>query len=637
MSKRSFAILLALLVIARACLVLSLSDVFYYGEEMAKGAGAKAMLDHLGVEHYTLSYGYHEGGGFVVEHLKALAFLLAGENVLAHKLVALFTTSVLLFVGWWFASEHFGRIAGFVFGLLFVFCPASFQRFSLLDLGTHFEAMIFIVLILHFAFRIALDASVRGESAAALSTPRRGNPRGALARQSDGAPGDLSRRSVRDHVGLGLSAGFGLYFSLLCLPAIACAVACILATQRRRWFGRASLVALCAFVVGATPLWVMMSHVGMDALVVRGHELGTGTKFVDSVRGLFEPLVVDGGWLDWILLAIYPIVIVIGVRAMFAASRTSAVAVVSRADRASDDAAAVRGKALVVLIYMGLFLALYLASGLAVGYTGHWFFFLRFTPLWFMSIVLIAAGAQIVLARSTRIARAVCSAALIVLLFAGVLDVVRVMDEGRPSEISSNVSTLVSTKGYYYSEYFDKFVHHFDVTDEEMIAVLLRYHDDPELLLPSINHSLFEHSPLALDEVIAISKRAYGERWLTSLKGLGPYLFASRGYNLAAELDSVVHAPQETQDVLLEAIGRTGLGLKMDENRIVKAIHAPEVPEDWRPAYLRGVGWRIHQFFRLHPERAREFIARESDADQVPLRAGFEAALAENTLQRSAR
>jgi len=383
----------------------------------------------------------------------------------------------------------------------------------------------------------------------------------------------------------------------------------------------------------------MMSHVGMDALVVRGHELGTGASVADSVRGLFEPLVVGGDWLDRILLAIYAAAIVIGVRALFATSRSSrgegsgAVASsLSRADRTSADAPAVRWKALVILAYMGLFLALYLASGLAVGYIGHWFFFLRFTPLWFMSIVLIAAGAEIALARSTRIARAACSAALIVLLFAGVLDVVRVMDEGRPSELSSNVSTLVSTKGYYYSEYFDKFVHHFDDTDEEMIAVLLRYHDDPELLLPSINHSLFEHSPLGLDDVIAISKRAYGDLWLTSLKGLGPYLFASRGYNLAAELDSVVHAPQETQDALLEAIGRTGLGLKIDESRIAKAIHAPEVPEDWRPAYLRGVGWRIHQFFRLHPERAREFIARESDADQVPLRAGFEAALAADTL-----
>lgn len=633
MSKRSFAILLALLVIARACLVLSLSDVFYYGEEMAKGAGAKAMLDHLGVEHYTLSYGYHEGGGFVVEHLKALAFLLAGENVLAHKLVALFTTSVLLFVGWWFASEHFGRIAGFVFGLLFVFCPASFQRFSLLDLGTHFEAMIFIVLILHFAFRIAFDASARGESAAALST-QHNNPRGALAPRSGDPPGELSRRSVRDHIAFGLSAGFGVYFSLQCLPAIACAVACIVATERRRVLRRTSLLALLAFVVGATPLWVMMSHVGMDALVVRGHELGTGTSVAEGARDLFEPLLRHGGALEWIELAMFPSLIAAGFFTTWRAARASGGEnELVDGESASSAATATRlRKALVVVAYIALYMALYLGSGLAISSNDHWFFFLRLTAPWFMSIVLVGAGAEIVLARSTRLARAACRAALVVLVLGGALDVASVMSEGRPNEIASNARLLVSTKGYYYSEYFDKFVHHFDATDEEMIAVLLRYRDDPELLLPSINHSLFEHSPLGLDEVLAISKRAYGDLWLTSLKGLGPYLFASRGYNLAAELDSVVHAPQETQDVLLEAVGRTGLGLKIDENRIVKAIHAPEVPDEWRPAYLRGVGWRIHQFFRLHPERAREFIARERDADQVPLRAGFEAALAENTL-----
>ena len=594
MSKRSFAILLASLVIARACLVLSLSDVFYYGEEMAKGAAAKAMIDGLGVEHYKLSYGYHEGGGFVVSHLKALAFLLVGENVLAHKLVALFTTGVLLFVAWWFTSEHFGRSAGWIFGLLFVFCPASFQRFSLLDLGTHFEAMIFIVLILHFAFRIAF-----------ADGPRPGGSEGAEDRE-------WNRERTIDHVGLGLSAGFGLYFSLQCLPAIACAAACIVAARRRRIIDRASVIALAAFALGGAPLWWMIGNVGKEALVVRGHELGQGTSVADGMRYLFDPLATNGDALDWIALAMYPIAIGAGLFAL----RT----------------AAIRRKALVVLGYMALYMFLYLASGLAVKLDGHWFPLLRLSAPWLMSIVLVAAAWDALRSHGSPVLRALGLGAVLVLFVSGARDLFQVIGEGRPREIASNARIVTTTKGYLYSEYLDKFVHHLDAAEEEKIAVFLRYRDDPELLLPSINHSLFEHSTLGLDDVIAISKRAYGDRWLTSLKGLGPYLFASRGYNLAAELDSVVHAPKETQDALLEAVGRTGLGLKIDPNRMVKEIHAPEVPEEWRPAYLRGVGWRIHEFFRLHPERAREFIARENDADRVPLSEGFEAALAANTL-----
>src|SRR5262245_29951589 len=99
--KRSALLLcLGLLVLTRAALVLSCADVFFYGEELGKGAAAKAMLDGLPVPWIQLNYGYHEGGGFVVTHLKALAFLLVGENVLAHKLVALLTTALILAAGW---------------------------------------------------------------------------------------------------------------------------------------------------------------------------------------------------------------------------------------------------------------------------------------------------------------------------------------------------------------------------------------------------------------------------------------------------------------------------------------------------------------------------------------------------------
>jgi hypothetical protein len=646
MSKRSLAILLVLLVVARACLVLSLSDVFFYGEELGKGAAAKAMLDGLGVEHYKLSYGYHEGGGFVVTHLKALAFLLVGENVLAHKLVALFMTSILLLVGLWFTGEHFGRRAGWIFGLLFVCAPAAFQRCSLIDVGTHFEAMIFIVLILHFAFRIAFPPWKSGAAAAPSSVP------------------GMHRRAL-DHIGLGLSAGFGIYFSLQCAPAIACAVVCVIAAERSAIFRRATAIAIAAFAIGAWPLWWMMSHVGLAALIVRGHDFGRGTSVIDGLRGLFAPL--RGSVVEACALALYAVVIgwglwrlskssrarraiepgrsldsftardstkAAGAGSPDAAARDTAVGAWERLDRALASR-----KALVLLAYIALFVALYLTSGLAIEYRGHWFFFLRLTAVWFMGIVLFAAVSLVAcrdgsnaLPPAPPLFRGLYFGALTLLLLAGLLDVFDVMGEGRPGEMARNARLLATTKGYDYSEYLDKFVNHLDAPEEQKIAVLLRYRDDPELLWPSIDHSMFEHSQLPLQDVLDISRRSFGEGWVASLKGLGPYLFTTNGFSLDNEFARILEAPAETQEVLAEAIGRTGKGLKIDLEHIEKEIRA-SVPPQWRQAFLRGTGWRIHKINRLHPERALEFIAQQSAEDQVPLRAGYDAAVAMNTLK----
>ena len=79
------------LVLLRGALVLALGDVFFYGDELEKGAIGKALLDGLGgvLGHHRLAYHYYEGGGFAIGVLDALAFRLVGQNLLALKLVAL--------------------------------------------------------------------------------------------------------------------------------------------------------------------------------------------------------------------------------------------------------------------------------------------------------------------------------------------------------------------------------------------------------------------------------------------------------------------------------------------------------------------------------------------------------------------
>ena len=117
---RSFAIWAAALVLFRSLLVLSLGDAFFYGEELEKAAAGKAMLDDLGVPHHMLAYHYYEGGGFVASHLKAAAFWLIGESVLANKIVALFSCLLVLWAGWWACMRAFGSASAHAFCALYV-------------------------------------------------------------------------------------------------------------------------------------------------------------------------------------------------------------------------------------------------------------------------------------------------------------------------------------------------------------------------------------------------------------------------------------------------------------------------------------------------------------------------------------
>src|SRR5690349_14316110 len=183
---------------ARGILLVFFADVFGYGEELEKGCEAKAMLDGLPVPHHQLAYQYYEGGGFVVSHLDALAFALFGESLLAIKLVALALGVATLGAGWKLCERLGGRGAARSFALLFVLAPASVQKLSVLALGIHFHALLFVALVLESTAGIVLERDLR--------------PRAWLQ--------------------LGLLAGFGLYFSYLLALTIAVAATLLVVALR---------------------------------------------------------------------------------------------------------------------------------------------------------------------------------------------------------------------------------------------------------------------------------------------------------------------------------------------------------------------------------------------------------------------
>ena len=574
---RAIGLCVLAFVAARAVLVLSVADVFGFGEELAKGAAAKAMLDGLGVAHYRLAYVYHEGGGFAVTHLKALLFLLVGPSVLAHKLAALLTSALVLAAALSCAARHLNRPPLGLITAAFVLAPASMQRASLLSLGTHFEALLFVVLVLHFTLRIAA------------------RPRGEPCRR-------------RDLWMLGLASGFGLYFSPLVAPALA--VAGVALPLRGRLGARDGLRILLGFLLGALPLWIMLALAGTAALLVRGE--------VEAARA---PLSLGASLVS--LAA--PIAVSRDPGVWAAAAATLALSVVSlrRIPRATSA---------VVLGYLGCYALAYVASGLAVRYDPeNWMLQLRLAPCWLFGTLLAADGCT-ELWRRGGAARVLGAAAFGLILAHGARAGAQLVLGGRPAHPVENLKVLAGVRGYSYREYFGGLRLHLEGALDQRAAVMLRLQDDPRLVVPAVAERLYQKGwMLAPDDVAQNARRSFGERADLALLGCGQVLHGGWKLDFPAAFERLQAQPSAARAPLAEALGRTGLRLRFGVDELDRLVQVP-VPAEWEEAFLAGVGWRVQQTYRLRPDLARGWIEAQAETHRPALRAGYERARAEDTL-----
>jgi hypothetical protein len=596
-TRRALVVLVVALVLLRFAAVASMSDVFGYGEEFGKGAAAKAMLDHLPIAHYRLAYGYHEGGGFAITHLKALLFALMGPSVLADKVGALLTCVLLFWVAVAFAREHLGERTAFVFAAFFLLAPLEYVRFSLLNLGTHFEALVFVVLVLHFALRLGRD----GE-------PRR-----------------------RDALLLGLWSGFGLWFSLMVAPAIAAAGAWIVMRKRRHVGMRTILSAFLGFAIGALPLWIMLALAGREALIVRGHDsLGGGPGFFASLFGMLAPIATSHDVMTWALTIATLIAIGAGVLLRGTAAHTLA------------------------FLYFDVYALMYAASGLALVYdpdaAGSFMFLLRLAPFWLFASMLAAHGVAVLWGERNFERRALAAVMAGMVLVSGACDFVALCRTGRPDMPLANLRLLARTKGYAYSEYFDKLKEHIPGDLADKCRMLRHYRDDPRTLDPAIAQSLFVPADRSagteeVADAVARCRAWFGAEAPDAWRGLGRFLVGWTNDQTAAfaRIEALGTEPLSTGppdagalgadacEPLAEGIGRAGLGPKLLISRVVEQLAQPP-PQHLRDAWLRGCGWRVHQIFRFRPDLAQAFLERCDVLQRLSLQRGYDEARAADSL-----
>jgi hypothetical protein len=359
----------------------------------------------------------------------------------------------------------------------------------------------------------------------------------------------------------------------------------------------------------------MMSHVGTRALVVQAHtNFSGGLRGWSAVREWFHPLLHGNHVGAWVLALALPLVVAAGVSA-------------------GPGARLFRSRCAPLLLYMVLFVVLYAASGFALSQAqiGN-LFWLRSSSLWFFATMLLSACAARLLERGTPAWREMALAVVALLLVSGIASFGGLLATGRPSSFGENARLLTRTKGYDLSDFFDKYVEHFEGPLPERLARLEAFEDDPDLLLPAATHSLLERAGLSLDAALAFTRENFGGRWSTAALGLGLEIAPDYGRDLRSAFASIRKQAPDAQPILAEALGRVALGLKLTPEKIDEAVRA-EAPADLRVPFLRGVGWRIHRMYRIRPDLAEALIERQLDDAQVALIDGHRRAREANSLK----
>lgn len=564
---RPLLLSLAVFAVTKILFVAAMSDVFLYGEELDKGFVALCLLGDVEVPYARLPYHPYEGGGFVASHLKALVFSVMGSSILAHKVCALLWGLLVVGASVRLLHRHGGgerksASAAALGGVLLALGPAHFQRESLLHLGIHFEALLFVALVLDQGLRVS--KSVDGEES-----------------------------GRRDVLVLGVAAGFGTYFSYQVALAVG-VVAGLLAVRAPRLLFSPVLIA--STLLGLSPLLLMVLAVGGDVLDLHGDSIGgTVPGLLESLRaGLSAPLALGSALL--------------GAGAAIAGAAASP----PGRDR--------RTAALTLLAFAGVWCAAAAVTGLFVfpSSDAHWFALLRAAPLVWAMLMLVGllAGPALALEGLTRggpaakVARSTTAA----LLGIGLIHTARIVDEGHPGRAVENLRHLARMRGDDPRGALVKLGPRLEggrstsdgTVEAEVVGRFLREGAPPSLITDVVAAVTQATEARAEDLEAQLAPLLTGtpEGLEAARRGLGSPLFH---YRFPGRLGEALESEALTE-IDAEAMGRFGLGwygatdLSGEMGAARGALRA-------RP-YLRGVGARVFRTAVMQPYWGAELALR---------------------------
>ncbi|MEC8494558.1 MAG: hypothetical protein VXZ39_06540 [Planctomycetota bacterium] len=564
---RPLLLSLAVFAVTGLLFVAAMGDVFLYGEELEKGFVALCLLGDVDVPYTRLPYHPYEGGGFVASHLKALAFSLMGSSILAHKVCALVWGLFVVAASVRLLHRHGGGSreadsASALGGVLLALGPAHFQRESLLHLGIHFEALLFVALV--------LDQGLRVSAAEGGAEPRR-----------------------RDLLALGLAAGFGTYFSYQVALAVG-VVAGLLMVRSPRVLLSPTLVA--ATLLGVSPLMMMAAATGGEVFDLHGETIGaTGPGFLESLRaGLSAPLAVGA--------------------AMLGAGAAISGAVAAPPEKGR------RIASMTLLAFAGVWCAAAASTGLFVvtPADAHWFPLLRAAPLVWVLLMLVGllAGPALALegvargGAAAKVARSTTAA----LVGIGLIHTARIVDEGQLGRAGENLQHIARVRGDDPRGALAKIGPRLEggrsTADGSVEAEVLG-----RFLGPGVESGLITDVVAGVTQATEARAEDLEERIAPLLAGTPGGLDAARRglgsplfhYRYPGRLRAALDA-ESLPEIDAEALGRFGLGwygatdLSGEMGVASGALRA-------RP-YLRGVGARVFRTAVMQPYWGTELVLR---------------------------
>jgi 4-amino-4-deoxy-L-arabinose transferase-like glycosyltransferase len=234
-ARNKYALLVILLLaflLVRLPIVLTSMYKLYDDEELYVGTIAKELIDGplLPVFEYPLKH--TKGGTLAWGILCVPFFLLFGQSYLALKLLTLTAALAILAVSYLLLWKFFDWKAALIAGILFIFSPPLYTKFSLASYGWHFESILFTMTVIFIFYHIFF----RG-------------------------PEDAYTRRNPYFAALGLVSGIGIFFTYGCLIPLCVCLLFWFIFDHKFMMKKSFLIFFIFFLIGLSPwIYYTLSH-----------------------------------------------------------------------------------------------------------------------------------------------------------------------------------------------------------------------------------------------------------------------------------------------------------------------------------------------------------------------------------------
>lgn len=161
MKKKSFPVLAAVLlfIVSRFLYMFFLNDRdvmtdFKLIEVRYTGLVAQHLLDGLIMPFWDYQYSSYDGGTLITSLMLVPFFGLLGPSSFTLAFYGLVNSLVTFLLWRQLARRYFGEKTGWILVLLFILAPPLHIKVTLLPSGNHIEVSLFIILVIHFFFKI---------------------------------------------------------------------------------------------------------------------------------------------------------------------------------------------------------------------------------------------------------------------------------------------------------------------------------------------------------------------------------------------------------------------------------------------------------------------------------------------------